>query len=132
MALNKGAYEKHIKDLVNSIYDKAANRGTSVANSPFFEVINDFRPKIMEHFSTSSKKLGIDLSDVYFRIVEARQKKDIDSESKLTNQLNEEFIKLHNSVNHSMDFDFGFCFECVGKKTKFPSWNRHKLKKIRT
>lgn len=128
----RGSYETHVKDLINSIYNRTTRNGSNVANIDFYGVINDNRPKILEHFSTYAKKSNVNLSEIFFKIAKARENQDKESEVQLKNHLNDEFLKIHDNVNHKLDFDFGFCSDCIGKKTKIPFWNRRKLTKIKT
>ena len=125
-------YKIHVKDLVNTIYNKVTNNGNNLVEPDFFGSVDNSRPNILAHFFTYKKKIGVDLHDVFFKIAEARSNKDLDKERELKKQLNDGFLKIYEKVNHSIDSDFGFCFECVSKKTKIPYFNKHKLKKIKT
>lgn len=130
---SRGKYDTHIKDLVNTIYNEVTDEGRNLAEPNFFGKIDEFKPKILQHFSTYAKKSNVDLYDIFFKIVEARKIRGTrDKLQELTKQLREEFFKLHEKINHDIDPDFGFCSECVGKKTKFPFWNKRKLNKIKT
>lgn len=127
---SKDEYELHIKDLLNTIYNRVTRNGGNLSEPDFFGTIGESK-EIKEHFFIQQKKSN--LYDIFSKIVEDRKKRGTREElQELKKQLSEEFIKLHEKINHDIDPDFGYCSQCVGKKTKIPFWNKRKLKKIKT
>lgn len=126
---HKTEYEIHIKDLVNTIYNKVTRNGGDLSNPNFFGSIGESK-EIQEHFFMQREKSN--LYDVFSKIKEGMVTRGMrDKIPELNKQLSDEFIKLHEKINHDVDPDFGVCSQCNNKKSKIPFLNRRKLKKIK-
>jgi hypothetical protein len=126
----KDKYYNHIKDKVNQVYNQVTKNGKHLASPDFFGVIDTFRPEILQHLSTYQKKTKVTMYDAFWEISKAKSNKDKQKEVLNKKYLNDEFLKLHQKVNHDIEPEFGVCLECISKKEFFHFFSK-KLKDVK-